>query len=59
MLRTPVPASDLDAPSVVSAYKNLKYAGVESQSTTVRAFGPSRASAVGGVREKGDAGLRH
>ena len=25
MLRTPVPASDLDAPSVVSAYKNLKY----------------------------------
>src|SRR6266545_4527958 len=26
VLRTPVPASDLDAPSVVSAYKNLKYA---------------------------------
>ncbi len=25
VLRTPVPASDLDAPSVVSAYKNLKY----------------------------------
>ena len=27
VLRTPVPASDLDAPGVVSAYKNLKYAG--------------------------------
>jgi hypothetical protein len=27
VLRTPVPASDLDAPSAVSAYKNLKYAG--------------------------------
>jgi hypothetical protein len=25
VLRTPVPASDLDAPSAVSAYKNLKY----------------------------------
>ena len=25
VLRTPVPASDLDAPGVVSAYKNLKY----------------------------------
>ena len=25
VLRTPVPASDLDAPAVVSAYKNLKY----------------------------------
>jgi len=27
VLRTPVPASDLDALGVVSAYKNLKYAG--------------------------------
>ena len=25
VIRTPVPASDLDAPAVVSAYKNLKY----------------------------------
>jgi hypothetical protein len=25
VLRTPLPASDLDAPAVVSAYKNLKY----------------------------------
>ena len=25
MLRTPVPASELDAPAVVTAYKNLKY----------------------------------
>ena len=25
MLRTPVPAGELDAPAVVSAYKNLKY----------------------------------
>ena len=25
VLRTPVPASDLDAPAVVTAYKNLKY----------------------------------
>jgi hypothetical protein len=25
VLRTPVPAADLDAPGVVSAYKNLKY----------------------------------
>ena len=27
VLRTPVPASELDAPAVVAAYKNLKYAG--------------------------------
>ncbi len=27
VLRTPVPASELDAPGVVTAYKNLKYAG--------------------------------
>ena len=27
VLRTPVPASQLDAPGVVTAYKNLKYAG--------------------------------
>src|SRR5262249_59322271 len=25
VLRTPVPAAELDAPAVVSAYKNLKY----------------------------------
>ena len=25
VLRTPVPASELDAPAVVTAYKNLKY----------------------------------
>ena len=25
MLRTPIPASELDAPAVVTAYKNLKY----------------------------------
>ena len=25
MLRTPIPASELDAPAVVAAYKNLKY----------------------------------
>jgi hypothetical protein len=30
---------------------------VESQSTAVRAFGPSRAGAAGGVREAGDAEL--
>ena len=27
VLRTPVPADELDAPAVVAAYKNLKYAG--------------------------------
>ena len=27
VLRTPIPASQLDAPAVVTAYKNLKYAG--------------------------------
>ncbi|MGE5131717.1 MAG: transposase [Gemmatimonadota bacterium] len=27
VLRTPLPASELDAPGVVTAYKNLKYAG--------------------------------
>src|SRR5260221_7105311 len=27
VLRTPLPASELDAPAVVTAYKNLKYAG--------------------------------
>src|SRR5512135_3735673 len=35
VLRTPVPASELDAPGVVSAYKNLKY--VERDFRTIKA----------------------
>jgi hypothetical protein len=32
VLRTPVPAAELDAPAVVTAYKNLKYAGRDFRS---------------------------
>ena len=36
MLRRPVPADQLDAPAVVTAYKNLKYVKQDFQAHRIR-----------------------